>query len=68
MHDPSCSLVPETNVSEDFWLGGGFKHFLFSSRAALTQPVADVWREKSFLSSPLLGEMIPFDEHIFQMG
>ena len=28
-------------------LGGGFKHFLFSS---------------------LFGEMIQFDEHIFQMG
>ena len=30
-----------------YFLGGGFKHFLFS---------------------PLLGEMIQFDEHIFQMG
>ena len=29
------------------WLGGGFKHFLFS---------------------PLPGEIIQFDEHIFQMG
>ena len=29
------------------YLGGGFKHFLFS---------------------PLPGEMIQFDEHIFQMG
>ena len=35
------------NVYPDPWLGGGFRHSLFS---------------------PLLGEMIQFDEHIFQMG
>ena len=33
--------------SPTFYLGGGFKYFLFS---------------------PLPGEMIQFDEHIFQMG
>ena len=47
-------------------IGRGFKHFLYLFTPP--QKMARWSFQIIFLFSPLFGEMIQFDEHIFQMG